>query len=350
MAGGVGSRFWPGSREAHPKQFLDMLGTGKSLLRQTYERFLPICPSSNIYIVANAKYRDLILEQLPELKPSQILCEPDRRNTAPAIAYTAFKLAAIDPGANMIVAPSDHLILQEDEFRRQIGVALEYATGHNALLTLGLRPSRPDTGYGYIQFGEEVQPGVRRVLRFTEKPDSGLARTFVESGEYLWNAGIFVWSLPSVLRALETLAPDIHAVFRQGEELYNTREEQAFIDRIYPTLHDISVDYALLEPASNVYTVPSDFGWSDLGTWASLHTEVAHDPNGNALQGHRILALDTENCLVRVPADKLVVLKDLHNYIVVDTGDVLLVYPKDKEQEIKQVTGVVKARFGGGFL
>jgi mannose-1-phosphate guanylyltransferase len=350
MAGGVGSRFWPGSREARPKQFLDMLGVGKSLLRLTFERFLPICPPSNIFVVTNAAYRDLIREQLPELQPSHILAEPSRNNTAPAIAYTAFKLAAIDPQANMIVAPSDHLILKEDVFHEKIRLALDYAGTHDALLTLGIEPSRPDTGYGYIQFGEEVQPGVHRVRRFAEKPSLDTARHFVDSGEYLWNAGIFVWSLQSVLRAFHALSPKIYAIFERGEGLYNRAGEQAFIDEAYPTTPNISVDFAIMEEAPNVYTVPADFGWSDLGTWASLHAEVTKDAYGNVLQGSGILPLDVENCLVRAPEGKLVVLKDLSNYIVVDTGDVLMVYPKSKEQEIKQVTAAVKERFGGGFL
>jgi mannose-1-phosphate guanylyltransferase len=350
MAGGVGSRFWPGSREARPKQFIDMLGVGKSLLRLTFERFLPLCPASQIFVVTNAAYRDLILEQLPELHAEQVLCEPSRNNTAPSVAYAASRLAAIDPQANMVVAPSDHVVLRDDIFRDKIKVALDFAARHDALLTLGIEPTRPDTGYGYIQIGEEVEVGVRRVERFTEKPSQAVAREFVESGEYLWNAGIFIWSVRSVLAAFRTLSPEIYKIFQEGNTVYNTPDEQDFINEHYPRTPNISVDFAIMEEAPNVYTVPADFGWSDLGTWASLHHECRKDEHGNVLQGDSIVALDVENCLVRAPEGKLVVLKDLTDYIVVDSGDVLLIYPKSKEQDIKPVTGQVKERFGTRFL
>jgi mannose-1-phosphate guanylyltransferase len=345
MAGGVGSRFWPGSREARPKQFLDMLGVGKSLLRLTFERFLPLCPASHIFIVTNAAYKALILEQLPELTDNQILCEPSRNNTGPCVAYTAFKLAGLDPNANFIIAPSDHIVLKPDVFLEKIRQALDFAADHNALLTLGVRPTRPDTGYGYIQFGEEAAPEVRKVLRFTEKPNLEFARQFVDSGEYLWNAGIFVWNVRTVLHAYEKLAPEIYRMLAEGVEVYNTPQEQNFIDRVYPGTPNISVDFAIMEAASNVYTVPADFGWSDLGTWAGLYAECPKDDQGNVLQGERILALDASNNLVRAPKDKLVVLKDLHDYIVVDEQDVLLIFPKSKEQEIKQLTGMVKEKY-----
>lgn len=350
MAGGVGSRFWPGSREARPKQFLDMLGVGKSLLRLTFERFLPICPASNILIVTNAAYRDLVKEQLPELADGQILCEPSRNNTAPCVAYTSFKLADLDPDANVVIAPSDHIVLKEPVFLEYLEQALAFTAQNDALVTLGIRPSRPDTGYGYIQFGEAEAPGIFRVERFTEKPGLAAASQFVASGEYLWNAGIFIWNVRAILKAFETLSPDIFSILRQGAGRYNTPGEQAFVDEFYPATPNISVDFAILEKAPNVFTIPSEFGWSDLGTWASLHAECDKDDNGNLLQGDRILALDTDNCLVRTPAGKLVVLKDLNDYIVVDTGDVLLVHPKSKEQEIKEITALVRARFGGKYL
>lgn len=350
MAGGVGSRFWPGSREARPKQFLDMLGVGKSLLRLTFERFLPICPASNIFIVTNAAYKNLILEQIPELTDNQILCEPSRNNTGPCVAYTAFKLAALDPNANFIIAPSDHIVLKENAFLEKIQLALDFTAANDALVTLGIQPSRPDTGYGYIQMENEATPGIFKVKRFTEKPDLDTAKQFIASGEYLWNAGIFIWNVRTILAAYKNLSPDIFSILQQGNGLWNTSDEQDFIDKNYPTTPNISVDFAIMEKAQNVFTVPAEFGWSDLGTWASLHTECPKDERGNLLQSDHILALDVTNCLVRTPAGKLVVLKDLNDYIIVDEGDVLLVYPKSKEQEIKQVTALVKERFGDKYL
>jgi len=349
MAGGVGSRFWPGSREARPKQFLDMLGVGKSLLRLTFERFLPICPAANIFIVTNAAYKDLILEQLPEISAEQILCEPSRNNTGPCVAYTAFKLAGLNPEANFIIAPSDHIVLKEQIFLDKITQALEFATRENALVTLGIQPSRADTGYGYIQYKTETEPGIFKVERFAEKPDLHTARAYVASGEYLWNAGIFVWHVRSILTAYETLSPEIFNILQKGIGHYNTEGEQDFINEHYPTTPNISVDFAIMEKATNVYTLPAEFGWSDLGTWASLHAECPKDENDNVLQGN-IIALDTDNSLVRAPAGKLVVVKDVSGYIIVDTEDVLLIYPKSKEQEIKQLTALVKEATGDKYL
>jgi len=349
MAGGVGSRFWPGSREARPKQFLDMLGVGKSLLRLTFERFLPICPAANIFIVTNAAYKDLILEQLPEISAEQILCEPSRNNTGPCVAYTAFKLAGLNPEANFIIAPSDHIVLKEQIFLDKITQALEFATRENALVTLGIQPSRADTGYGYIQYKTETEPGIFKVERFAEKPDLHTARAYVASGEYLWNAGIFVWHVRSILTAYETLSPEIFNILQKGIGHYNTEGEQDFINEHYPITPNISVDFAIMEKATNVYTLPAEFGWSDLGTWASLHAECPKDENDNVLQGN-IIALDTDNSLVRAPAGKLVVVKDVSGYIIVDTEDVLLIYPKSKEQEIKQLTALVKEATGDKYL
>ncbi|MBK8196458.1 MAG: mannose-1-phosphate guanylyltransferase [Lewinellaceae bacterium] len=350
MAGGVGSRFWPGSREARPKQFLDMLGVGKSLLRLTFERFLPLCPASNIFIVTNAAYKDLIKTQIPEITDNQILCEPSRNNTGPCVAYTAFKLAALDPDANFVIAPSDHIVLKEQAFLDKIQTALDFASANDALVTLGIQPSRPDTGYGYIQKESEVENGIYKVRRFAEKPDLKTAEQFVHSGEYVWNAGIFIWSVRSILAAFETFSPDIFDILKKGTGKYNTVDEQHFIDAHYPGTPNISVDFAIMEKAGNVFTVPAEFGWSDLGTWASLHAECSKGEQDNVLQGDAIMALDVKNCLVRTPKGKLVVLKDLQDYIVVDEGDVLLVYPKSKEQEIKMVTALVKERFGDGYL
>ncbi|MBL7810359.1 MAG: mannose-1-phosphate guanylyltransferase [Saprospiraceae bacterium] len=349
MAGGVGSRFWPGSREARPKQFLDMLGVGKSLLRLTFERFLPICPAERIFIVTNAAYKALIQEQIPEISENQILCEPSRNNTAPCVAWTAFKLASIDPEANFVIAPSDHIVLKEAAFLEKIETALKFSSENEALLTLGIQPSRPDTGYGYIQMGQEQTSGIYRVKRFAEKPDLTTAQEFIASGEYLWNAGIFIWRASSILTAYKQLAFDIYKILEKGRNVYNTAEEQAFIDEAYPTTPNISVDFAIMEKAQNVCTIPAEFGWSDLGTWASLHAEYQKDENGNAIQGN-VLALDTHDTLIRIPEGKLAVVKDMHDYIIVDTPDALLIYPKSKEQEVKQVTAMVKEKTGAKHL
>ncbi len=349
MAGGVGSRFWPGSRESRPKQFLDMLGVGKSLLRLTFERFLPLVPAENFLVVTNARYKDLVKQHLPELKDSQILCEPSRNNTAPCIAYTAFKLADLNPDANIVITPADHIVLKPDIFIEKIKAARAFAASHDALVTLGVQPSRPDTGFGYIQFGAMADEQVRKVLRFTEKPDLHTAQSFLESGDYLWNAGIFVWSVASVLKAFEVHTPEIFRLFQKGQTLYNTPGEQAFIDREYPNAPNISVDFAIMEKANNVFTVPADFGWSDLGTWASLHAECPQDEHNNVLQGE-VVALNTTGCMVRAPEGKLVVIKDMHDYILVDDNDVLIILPIHKEQEIKQITEIVKARYPGRYL
>lgn len=351
MAGGVGSRFWPGSREARPKQFLDMLNVGKSLLRLTFERFLPIVPAENIFIVTNAAYKTLVMQHLPEISENQILCEPSRNNTAPCVAYTAFKLANLDPEANFVVAPSDHIVLKEEVFRQKIEQALDFSLKNEAIVTLGLQPSRPDTGYGYIQFSEEIGGGgVHRVERFTEKPKLDVAKEFVASGDYLWNAGIFIWHSKTILKAYESHASEIFQILEQGENYYNTPAEQEFINRAYPTTPNISVDFAILEKAKNVFTIPSEFGWSDLGTWASLFEECPKDASGNVLQGEQILIENTQNCLVRVPKNKLVVLKGLQDFIIVDDGDVLMVWPKTDEQAIKGLTTNVKSNFGEQFL
>lgn len=347
MAGGIGSRFWPASRTARPKQFLDILGVGKSLIQLTYERFLKVCPKENIFIVTNSIYRDLVKEHLPDLTDNQILGEPSRNNTAPCIAYTAFKLQNLNPNANMIVAPSDHIILKEDAFVETVQLAVDFADKNDALLTLGIQPTRPDTGYGYIKFGGK--DAIRKVEEFKEKPNLETAKAYVDSGDYLWNAGIFVWNVQSVLAAYKKNAAAIYEILGNDNGCYNTADEQAFIDKAYPTTPKISVDFAIMETANNVYTIPSDFGWSDLGTWASLHAETEKNAEGNVIKGDKVLTLDTNNCLIRVPEGKLVVLKDLEDYIVVDEGDVLLVYPKSKEQEIKAVTQTIKDTMESNF-
>lgn len=344
MAGGVGSRFWPASREARPKQFLDILGTGKSLLRRTFERFLPLCPAEHIYVVTHADYCRQVLEHLPELRPDQVIGEPARRNTAPCVAYTAFKLHALDPQANLVIAPADHVIQDEAEFIRVLRHGLDFSARHDALLTIGIRPTRPDTGYGYIQFEPTPAEGeVCKVLRFTEKPPLDKAREFLQAGNYLWNAGVFIWRAEAVLQAFEQHSQGIYHSLQAGSARYNTAEETAFIEAIYPGLPNISVDYALMERASNVYTLPASFGWSDLGTWASLHAESPKDDQDNAVQCRQSILQGTRNCLIRAPKDKLVVVRGLDDFIVVDEGDVLLIYPKSKEQEIKDISKTLAA-------
>ncbi len=350
MAGGIGSRFWPASRVNRPKQFLDIMGTGKSLIQQTCDRFLNLCPKENIFIVTNSIYKDLVKEHLPFITDNQILCEPSRNNTAPCVAYTALKLAALNPDANLVVAPSDHIILKEGAFIEALKQGLDYTSKNDALLTLGISPTRPDTGYGYIKFSNDNQEGVHKVERFTEKPDFDTAKTFVTSGSYLWNAGIFLWKVSSLLSAFQKNAPEIYDILAAGNEYYNTDQEQAFIDKAYPTTPSISIDYAIMEKADNVYTIPSEFGWSDLGTWASLHAESDKDDHGNSSNSENALFFDSKDNMIRLPNNKLAVINGLEDYIIVDEDDVLLIFPKAKEQEIKQITGLIKEKKGEKFV
>ncbi len=350
MAGGVGSRFWPASREALPKQFLDIMGDGKSLLRLTFERFLKLTPASNIFIVTNGKYKDLVKEHLPELTNNQILCEPSRNNTAPCVAYTCYKLQQLDPMANLVIAPSDHLITSESLFIDNIRKALAFTAKEEALVTLGIAPDSPHTGYGYIQFDEAKTEGIYPVKRFTEKPDIETAKSFLSDGNYLWNAGIFVWRASTVLTSFERFQPAICELLGSDLDCYNTDKEQSFIDEKYPQTPSISVDYAIMEKADNVFTIPAQFGWSDLGAWGSLHAETPHDENGNAIQAEKIIVHDTHNSLLRLPEGKLAVIAGLDDYIVVDEGDVLLICPKSREQEIKALRKNVKEEYGDDFL
>ena len=349
MAGGVGSRFWPKSRNHFPKQFIDILGIGKSLLQLTYERFLKICPAENIYVLSNEQYSELIAAQLPALPLSNIISEPSRNNTAPCIAYASFKIAKINPEANIVVAPSDHLILKEDVFLEKVEAALDYSAEHDALLTLGISPTRPDTGYGYINYNRQNADGVHQVCHFMEKPNLERAKEFVDSGDYLWNAGIFIWKVSSILKALDIHSPEIHALFSKGDEYYNTVEELGFINENYPLSPNISIDYAIMERAENVYTIPGDFGWSDLGTWASLYDVLEKDQYNNVFSGHGVNLSETANCMIQIPKDKVAVVKGLNNYIVVDDGKVLLIYPKHQEQEIKEVSRSIVTTCGDEF-
>lgn len=352
MAGGVGSRFWPLSRTAHPKQFIDILGTGKTLIQTTYERFLKIVPKENIYIVTNEIYRDLVKAQLPDLNEQQVLGEPVMRNTAPCIAYASHKIRRINPNASIVVAPSDHLILDTDRFAANISEALETAREHDCLITLGIKPSRPDTGYGYIQYTPEIlQNNFHKVKTFTEKPNLELAKTFVQSGDFLWNAGIFVWSVNSILQSFEKHLPEMNEVFKEGTEVFNTSSEQDFIQKAYYQCTNISIDYGIMEKASNAYVLPTDFGWSDLGTWASVYELSEKDYVGNAvIPSDKVIMYDSSDCMVNVPENKLVILQGLHDYIVVEANNTLMICQKDKEQSVKQIVADVKSRFGTEYI
>ena len=341
MAGGIGSRFWPMSRTQHPKQFLDILGTGETLIQQTYNRLKRICPEQNIYIVTNDIYKELTFEQLPNLNNEQVICEPSRRNTAPCIAYANFKIANKNPNANIVVAPADHLILKEDEFIRVINLALSYTEKNDVLFTLGITPTRPDTGYGYIQF-DDSDAEIKKVKTFTEKPNLELAKQFIESGDFCWNSGMFVWSLKSINKAFETLLPNMHQVFSAGEGKYNTSEEEEFIKETYSTCKNISIDYGIMEKSKNVHVISADIGWSDLGTWGSIYTHLPLDENKNAVVGKNVMLYESKGNIVNVPKNKLVVLQGLKDYIVVESDNILLVCRKQDEQEIKQFVSDIK--------
>lgn len=357
MAGGVGSRFWPKSRNHFPKQFIDILGLGKSLLQLTYERFLKICPNDQIYILTNEGYADLVAQQLPAILEENILLEPSRNNTAPCIAYASYKIAQKNPDANIVVAPSDHLILKEDIFLSKVKIALDFSDQNDALLTLGISPTRPDTGYGYIECSKEQEKGnsdqveeVKKVTAFMEKPTLEKAQSYLESGNYVWNAGIFIWSAKAIKNAFVKHAPEIDQIFTDGNKFYNTPEEKNFINEFYPASPNISIDYAILEKAENVYTIPADIGWSDLGTWASLHGVAEKDDNQNAINCSHLHLEDTFNSIIQIPKEKAAVIKGLDNYIIVDDGKVLLIYPKSDEQEIKQVAAGMVTKFGKDYL
>ena len=354
MAGGVGSRFWPVSRTAHPKQFIDFFGIGKTLIQSTYERFLQTCPPENIFIVTNEIYVELIKEQLPAMQDNQILAEPMMRNTAPCIAYGAMKIAALNPDAVIIVAPSDHTIAYQDAFIAAIEQSLQAAAANDVLVTLGIKPSRPDTGYGYIQYTAEHLSGdeqSHKVKLFTEKPNRELAQTFLDSGDFLWNAGIFIWSAKSINNAFKKHLPEMHDIFQQGVSAYNTETEKEFIGNAYLQCTNISIDFGIMEKAENVYVLPADFGWSDLGTWSSIYEMAEKDYVGNAvIPSEQVMMFDSSNCMVNVPKDKLVILQGLHNYIVVESNNTLMICPRDEEQNVKKVVADVKANFGDRFI
>lgn len=351
MAGGIGSRFWPMSRTDLPKQFLDILGTGKTLIQQTYERYSKLVPAENIYIVTAQEYVDIVKSQLPNFPEENIIAEPSRKSTAPCIAYIAFKLLNKDPKAVMLAAPSDNLILETDEFVKTAKKAMGFAETVNALVTIGIKPTNPNTGYGYIQHEtKEAAPDIYKVKTFTEKPNLDLAKTFIASGDFLWNAGIFIWKVKNILAAMEKHLPEIYDVFVAEKDKFNTPQEKEAVEEIYPQCTNISIDFGVMEKAENVYLVPASFGWSDLGTWNSAWENKDKDYFGNAVVGKKVMAVDAKNCIVHVPDNKLVLLQGLDEFIVVDTKDVLLICKKDKEQEIKDYVAEVKRNMGEKYI
>lgn len=351
MAGGIGSRFWPKSRSAKPKQFLDILNSGKTLLQMTFERFEKIVARENIYIITGDEYTALIKEQLPGIKDVQIIREPFRRNTAPCITYACDKIYAKDKNATIIISPSDHLISQEEKFQDVIKKCCDFVKDNSYLVTLGIRPTKPATGYGYIQFVDEHSPDeFYKVKTFTEKPTSEIAKTFLASGDFLWNSGMFVWKAKTILRAVKKNLPEVADAFKEGVNHYGKKSEMDFIREAYSQCTNISIDYGVMEKAENVYTIPAQFGWSDIGSWDSLYEEYPHDYLGNAVSGKSVKIYDAAHNMVMVPDNKLVVLEGLDGYCVIDTGDVLLICRKEKEQEIKQITVDLKVSDLDKFL
>lgn len=350
MCGGVGSRFWPFSKTAKPKQFIDFFGTGRSLLQMAFDRIDGIVPVENIILITNESYEPLIKEQLPQIKNNQILLEPTRRNTAPCIAWAANHIKAINPDAKMMVAPSDHLIINEEKFRQSVNSAFDFIENHDALVTMGIKPSRPETGYGYIQVGEAVEGNFSTVKTFTEKPNEDLARVFLESGEFYWNSGMFFWSADSILKALDDHVPEMSAVFEMGKPYFGTDKEQEYINANFEACPSVSIDFAVMEKAPNVYVETVDFGWNDLGTWGSLYDYSPKNKDGNVTQNSRALMFNSHNNIVAIKGDKLLVASGLEGYIVADVEDALLIVPLEEEQKIKTYVNEVKSKFGDKYL
>lgn len=347
MAGGVGSRFWPVSKDTFPKQFHDMLGTGETLIQKTFGRLSKIIPAENIFILTNEKYNDLVLEQLPMVTERQVLLEPAMRNTAPCILYASLKIQKENPDAVMIVAPSDHWIEDETTFIDNVQECFNACEQQDILVTLGIKPTFPNTGYGYIKFEREPEKSIKKVAQFTEKPDYETAKQFLETGSYLWNAGIFIWSAKSIVEAFTTYQGTMSTLFSDGISCYNTSDEKVFIEENYAKAEDISIDYAILEKAPNVYVLPVSFDWNDLGTWGSLYAKLEKDADDNAIVNAQTLLIDSKNNIIRTSDKKVVVVDGINDYIIVDKEDVLLIYPKSKEQDIKKIRNSVKETFGG---
>lgn len=350
MGGGVGSRFWPCSRKSLPKQFLDFFGTGRSLLQQTFERFNKIIPTENIFIVTNVIYADLVKEQLPQLKPDQILLEPARRNTAPCILWASYHIRAINPNANIIVAPSDHLILRQDEFLQVVSKGLDFVSSSEKLLTLGIKPNRPETGYGYIQIAGKVADNFYKVKTFTEKPELELAKVFISTGEFYWNSGIFLWNVNTVIRECEKLLPEIVIKLSAKKDVYGTDAEQAYIDEVFPTCPNVSIDFGLMEKADNVYVSLGDFGWSDLGTWSSLYDLSKKDSNGNVTLKSRSMVYNGKDNIIVLPENKLAVIEGLDGYLIAENDNVLLICKKDEEHAIRKYVTDAQIKFGDEYI
>lgn len=347
MSGGIGSRFWPISRTSRPKQFLDFFGTGRSLLQQTFDRFKKIIPVENIIIVTNSKYDGLVKEQLPELASSQILLEPTRRNTAPCIAWASYHIIAKNPNANIVVAPSDHLILNEENFLEVLRKGLEFVSQSDHLLTLGIKPNRPETGYGYIQVEDKISDSLYKVKTFTEKPELELAKVFLESGEFYWNSGLFLWNVQSIKKSINKHLPDI--AIKLKSDKYNTEQEQSFINEAFPLCPNISIDFGLMEKADNVYVMLGDFGWSDLGTWGSLYDLSEKDESGNVILEGETIIYNSNNNIISLPKGKLAVIDGLDGYIVTQDGDILMICKKDEEQTIRKFVNDVKVKYNDQF-
>ncbi len=352
MCGGVGSRFWPFSRTAMPKQFLDFFGMGRTLLQMTADRIRDIVPPERVVVVTNRIYADLVAEQLPEISKENILCEPDRRNTSPCICWAAHHIKALDPEASILTLPSDHLILREDEFREAIREGFDFVEKGDRLLTLGILPTSPHTGYGYIQIGDAAAPEhkIHKVKTFTEKPDEEMARIFLETREFFWNSGMFLWKADSILEAFRRYAPETAALFDEGDGLYATPQETPFIDRVFPDAPSISIDYAIMEKASNVYMKIVSFGWSDLGSWKALYETSPRNADGNVTQNCRVLTRDCTGSVFAVGSDKIIVASGLHDFIVADNGNALLICPIAEEQTVRRMVNDVRSRFGEKYV
>ena len=342
MAGGVGSRFWPVSTTEFPKQFHDMLGSGDTLIQKTFSRLSKLIPIENILILTNEKYNHIVLEQLPMVKPEQVLLEPAMRNTAPCILYASLKIQKQNPDAVMVVAPSDHWIEDEKAFAENLQACFDFCSKENALMTLGIQPTFPNTGFGYIEFDKSDANRVKKVNQFREKPDYETAKTFLESGNFLWNGGIFIWSAQSITEAFEKFQPQMNAMFQEGLPVYNTQDEVRFINDNYALAENISIDYAVMENAKNVYVLPATFDWNDLGTWGSLHEKLDKDQQNNAVVNAKVILENAHNNIIRSDAKKMIIIDGLDDFIIVDKEDILLIYPKSKEQDIKRITALAQ--------
>ncbi len=349
MAGGVGSRFWPVSTTNNPKQFHDMLGTGRTLIQKTFDRLNRFIPTENILILTNERYNDLVLEQLPLVKPEQVVLEPAMRNTAPCILYAALKIQKMNPNGVMIVAPSDHWIEDEQAFENDVKACFDKCEKEEVLCTLGIQPTYPNTGFGYIEFEKGDGTQLKTVAQFREKPDLETAKEFLAAGNFLWNAGIFMWGVNTIVNAFENYQPSQYELFRQGGSCYNTSDEKAFIAENYPKAENISIDYAILEQSKAIYTLPATFDWNDLGTWGALYEKLDKDESENAVVNANTVLMDSKGNMIRSPKNKVVVVDGLEDYIIVDKEDVLLIYPKSKQQDIKQVRNKVSDTFGNDY-